>query len=188
MVAGNVLYAVTAAEENKLSISHLSDDNVLVPIQGVPTFEMDVQFAASKRTYLSDLADISRRRERSRVGVLAVSGETFYAEYKNRLFKWKLGDLAWKNTGLVDTDDRLDAGVKNGFKVAVSGETVYVGKQDGKLFQSFDSGNSWRDVTPNLPLSLTFQGDRFCGANGLRRNGQRGFDIPNWDTLARGHR
>ena len=156
VVAGNVLYAVTAAEENKLSISHLSDDNVLVPIQGVPAFEMDVQFAASKRTYLSDLTDISRRKERSKVGVLAVSGETFYAEYKNRLFKWKLGDLAWKDTGLVDTNDRLDAGVKNGFKLAVSGETVYVGKQDGKLFQSFDSGNSWKDVTPNLPLSLTY--------------------------------
>ena len=156
VVAGNVLYAVTAAEENKLSISHLSDDNVLVPIQGVPTFEMDVQFAASKRTYLSDLTDISRRKERNKIGVLAVSGETFYAEYKNRLFKWKLGDLAWQDTGVVDTNDRLDAGVKNGFKLAVSGETVYVGKQDGKLFQSFDSGNSWKDVTPNLPLSLTY--------------------------------
>jgi len=163
VVAGNVLYTVTAAEKNKLSIFRLSDDNVLVPIQGIPTFEMNVQFAASKRIYLSEnpikgdsSTDISRRRERSMVGAFAVGGETFYAEYKNRLFKWKPGDLAWKDTGLVGTDDRFDAGVKNGFKLAVSGETVYVGRQDGKLFQSFDGGNSWRDVTPNLPRSLIY--------------------------------
>ena len=37
-------------------------------------------------------------------------------------------------------------------KLAVSGETIYVGKRDGKLFQSFDEGSSWRDVTPSLPL------------------------------------
>ena len=64
--------------------------------------------------------------------------------------------MEWKDTGLVGTEDRLDAGVKNGFKLAVSGETVYVGKQDGKLFQSFDGRNSWRDVTPNLPRSLIY--------------------------------
>lgn len=163
VVASNVLYTVTAAKKNKLSIFRLSDDNVLVPIQDVPTFEMNVQFAASKRIYLSEnpikgdsSTDISRRRERSMVGAFAVGGETFYAEYKNRLFKWKPGDLAWKDTGLVGTDDRFDAGVKNGFKLAVSGETVYVGRQDGKLFQSFDGGNSWRDVTPNLPFSLIY--------------------------------
>ena len=37
-------------------------------------------------------------------------------------------------------------------KLAVLGETIYVGKRDGKLFQSLDGGNSWRDVTPSLPL------------------------------------
>ena len=40
-------------------------------------------------------------------------------------------------------------------KLAVSGETIYVGKRDGKLFQSFDEGSSWRDVTPSLPLHFT---------------------------------
>ena len=37
----------------------------------------------------------------------------------------------------------------------VLGETVYVGKRDGKLFQSLDEGKSWRDVTPSLPLRFT---------------------------------
>ena len=40
-------------------------------------------------------------------------------------------------------------------KLAVSGETIYVGKRDGKLFQSLDGGSSWRDVTPSLPLHFT---------------------------------
>jgi photosystem II stability/assembly factor-like uncharacterized protein len=39
--------------------------------------------------------------------------------------------------------------------LAASAETVYVGKRDGKLFQSFDSGNSWRDITLILPLRFT---------------------------------
>ena len=40
------------------------------------------------------------------------------------------------------------------FKIAVSGETVYVGKRDGQLVQSLDDGDSWNDVTSNLPLSV----------------------------------
>ena len=32
---------------------------------------------------------------------------------------------------------------------------MYVGKRDGKLFQSLDEGNSWKDVTPILPLRFT---------------------------------
>ena len=40
-------------------------------------------------------------------------------------------------------------------KLAVSGETIYVGKRDGKLFQSLDGGSSWRDVTPSLPFHFT---------------------------------
>ena len=42
-----------------------------------------------------------------------------------------------------------------GFKLAASAETVYVGKRDGKLFQSIDGGNSWRDVTPNILSSFS---------------------------------
>ena len=83
---------------------------------------------------------------------LVVSGDVFYVEYRRKLFKWKLGDPAWTNTGLIDmgtphVDDATDA-----FRLAASGETVYVGKRDGELFQSLDDGNNWRDVTPALPL------------------------------------
>ncbi|MDD9975890.1 MAG: hypothetical protein OXU27_17905, partial [Candidatus Poribacteria bacterium] len=41
-----------------------------------------------------------------------------------------------------------------GVKLAVSGKTLYVGKQDGHLMQSFDEGDAWNDVTANLPFSV----------------------------------
>ena len=91
----------------------------------------------------------------ARAGAFAVSGDTFYVEYKRKLFKWKPGNPEWKNTGLLDTGKRLNDGSKNGFKMAVSAETVYVGKRDGRLFQSLDAGESWRDITPSLPLRFT---------------------------------
>ena len=62
-----------------------------------------------------------------------------------------------QNTGLVD-GSHLPLPFNNfrkGFKLAVLGETVYVGKREGKLFQSLDGGESWRDITPSLPLRFT---------------------------------
>ena len=61
----------------------------------------------------------------------AVTGQTFYAEWKRRLFKWKHGDSEWTDTGLIDDSEPLK-GFDRGFKLAVSGDTVYVGKRDGK--------------------------------------------------------
>ena len=70
-------------------------------------------------------------------------------------FKWQPGDSEWRDTGLVDTREPSDADTEYGFKLAVSGKTVYVGKRDGRLFQSLDSGDSWKDITPTLPLRFT---------------------------------
>ena len=55
----------------------------------------------------------------------------------------------------MDTNEHHEGDLKCGFRLAVSGETVYVGKRNGRLFQSLDSGNSWKDITPNLPLRFT---------------------------------
>ena len=76
-------------------------------------------------------------------------------EYAGELYKWKIGDPEWISTGLVDDGYQYDEKFGEGFKLGVLGETVYVGKREGEMFQSLDEGESWRDITPNLPLRFT---------------------------------
>ena len=116
-------------------------------------------------------------------GNFAVSGETYYVEYKQKLFRWKPGETEWYNTGLVDSADSVFATMLSkpfdysggaavianmmdsmGFKIAVSGDTVYVARRDGHLSQSFDEGETWNDVTQNLPFSFAeFNAITFAG-------------------------
>ena len=86
---------------------------------------------------------------------VVVCNDAFYVEHERTLFKWRLGDPEWTNTGLTDRGPSFNDDFRMEPKLAVSGETVYVGKRDGKLFQSFDEGNSWRDVTPSLPFHFS---------------------------------
>ena len=107
------------------------------------------------------------------VGSFAVGGDTYYVEYGKTLYRWKPGMNAWHNTGLVDqgedpfasllaSPDSYSADVATaydsitsmGFKIAVSGSTVYVGKREGHLSQSFDEGDTWNDVTADIPFSF----------------------------------
>ncbi|MDE0399237.1 MAG: sigma-70 family RNA polymerase sigma factor [Candidatus Poribacteria bacterium] len=111
-------------------------------------------------------------------GNFAVSGETYYLEYGQRLFRWEPGMAEWYDTGLIDEtevvfpfDYSVEASTSInvrdsiGFKIAVSDSTVYVGKRDGHLFQSFDKGKTWNDVTADLPFSFTeFKGITFAGS------------------------
>ena len=65
----------------------------------------------------------------------------------------------------MDTGKQSNEDLNNGLKLAVSGKVVYVGKRDGKLFQSLDGGNSWRDVTSSLSFSFTrFKEITFAGS------------------------
>ncbi len=105
-------------------------------------------------------------------GSFAVSNETYYMEYRNRLYTWKYDEIEWHDTGIVDetmTDlpfnlfnpkeflndlsDIMEMQKSIGFKLAVSGKTIYVGKQNGNLLRSYDEGITWTDVTKDLPLS-----------------------------------
>ena len=157
-----------------------ADSSILVPIQRVPSYPSDLfgmklktaSQEAGKENIAEDTSgdaertddftntaqemDPSQHIEKYPSG-FAVSGETFYVEYQRRLLRWKRGELEWFNTGLIDM-----AGLSNdigslgdytqNLKLAVSGETVYAGKRDGHLLRSHDRGNTWKDLTSNLPL------------------------------------
>ena len=146
-IADGVLYGAAAVlvPEHKLHIFRLSaNGNVLVPIQGIPALE-----GAPSTTDIKEWTD-KLFQVSGFPNAFAVSGKTFYAEYRQQLLRWKRGESAWFNTGLMDTD-KSDNPMRD-FKLAVSEATVYVGKRDGSLFQSFDSGVTWKDLTANLPL------------------------------------
>ena len=120
----------------------------------------------------------------SMFGNFSVSGETYYVEYKQKLFRWKSGTDAWYNTGLVDKGESFistlmstpfdysagtslfsDVFNSMGFKLAVANKTVYVGKRDGHLSQSFDEGETWNDVTADLPFPVEkFNAIAFAGS------------------------
>ena len=164
------LYGIVPEKYN-LRIFRLSmDGNVLAPIQEMPAFKEEIlsnelvaAIAEAEEIYLPN--DMERDPKLTKalsyiasfatVGGFAVSGETFYIEHQRSLFKWNLGDPEWINTGLIDLGKQSSKDLEKGFKLAVSGETIYVGKRAGHLFQSQDEGNSWRDITSNLPLRFS---------------------------------
>ncbi len=108
-------------------------------------------------------------------GALAVADNTFYMEYNYKLFRWTPGETKWYDTGVEETYELSmekaakafeEAGMprekivgilstwEQGFKLAVSGNTVYVGKRDGHLVVSFDMGNNWLNLTLALPFPV----------------------------------
>ena len=163
-IADNILYVISP-EQNHVSVFRLStDDNTFVPVQAVPAFKAEQEHLPEVPETGDDLST-PRRRKYEIIGAFVVSGDTFYTAYKRKLFKWKPGDSSWKDSGLVDTDDPSEGDLENRLRLAVSGETVYVGKRNGRLFQSLDSGNSWKDITSNLPLRFTcFKEIAFAGS------------------------
>ncbi len=103
-------------------------------------------------------------------GSFAVSGATYYMESGRKLFRWKPGTSEWYDTGLEDEGGsdhfygKIDDFDSIRFKIAVSGDTVYVGKRDGHLMLSHDEGDIWNDVTTTLPFSVgRFNAITFAG-------------------------
>lgn len=163
IVVGNILYSLLTGGPTgaNVGIFRLSTDgDRFIPIQGVPIFDRyklaDEKYESKERDY--------RHVSRLRTETAAASRNVFYIEYIGELFKWKLGDPEWTSTGLIE-DNHSETSIQV-FKLAVSGETVYAGKWDGQLFQSLDEGESWRDVTPTLPLRFThFEDVIFAGSS-----------------------
>ena len=165
-VVGNTLYFVSS-EAEEFQIFRLSTDgDMLIPVQGVPLFDRKTNSAYAIARMQIDVPYAITRLQ----GETAAAGsDAFYVEYQRGLFKWKVGDPEWTYTGLADTSEGYDhwngGRYRGGFKTAVSGETIYVGQRDGRLFQSLDEGDSWRDITSSLPLRFThFKEITFIGS------------------------
>lgn len=170
-IVNNVLYVIVNEWDTHRVLRLSTDGNPeLIPVQGMPDFDGEtlvLEFWTEEHFEELKQADVAAGRPVIKnvpttyylldvygrdIGGFAVSGETFYIEYLRRLFKWKPGDWEWTNTGLIDTGKQPNSDLDNEFKLAVSAETVYVGKRNGRLFQSFDGGDNWRDLTSSLPL------------------------------------
>ena len=144
----NNLYAIIS-QQDELRIFRLRDDGVLSLIHRIPSSELWVN---AEDLDHKDLLVLERQ---PMVSSFAVSGNTFYAEYRRKLLKWTLGSINTVDTGLTDLNTKTDNLYDRGTKLAASGTTVYMGKRDGKLFESTDSGNSWQDITLNIPYRFT---------------------------------
>lgn len=157
LVVDDILYLLSPSDDNIRIFGLSTDDNMLIPIQSVPALESEPlpRGLSIDTEEAEQIISLHFTNNSIKSDTFAISGDMFYLEFRRTLFKWRLGDPTWINTGLVDTPQGTDADKQENFKVAVSGETVYVGKRDGKLFQSLDEGNSWKDLTPNLPLRFT---------------------------------
>ncbi len=118
-----------------------SDDRTLEPIQEMPVLN-------AKSNLRRDLF------QEALEGVFAVDNDTFYIEYNYKLFRWKQGDTEWSDTGLEETLHLSKDILRRTLKLAVSGDTVYVGKRDGHLLVSYDRGDNWVDLTPALPFRV----------------------------------
>jgi len=162
VIANGGLYGAgaTLVPEHKSRICRLSENgNVLVPIRGIPAVSEAPPITDTKAW--ADLISLEMYPS-----AFAVSGETFYIEHRRQLLRWKRGESEWFNTGLVDEGKSKDenSGFMKKLRLAVSEETVYAGKRDGSLFQSLDSGTTWKDLTSSLPLrferfnDITFAG------------------------------
>ena len=158
--------------------------NTLISIDGIPTFHShelvdrlsqrgNLSFERSKQSFVEklqegafgatqffrQLAELSFSEAENLIrgglrGTFAVSENTFYMEYNFKLFRWRHGETQWYDTGVQETAEISEHNAMTGFKIAVLGDTVYVGKRDGHLMQSFDAGSNWNDVTKNLPFPV----------------------------------
>ena len=185
---------ISAYDKGETHIFQVSTDGkTLVPIQGMPIFDPYNKIGtllAGRKSELSDKLFAKQLQESSAGatqffiqlvqmepvqqdnlrrfslrGAFAVSGTTFYMEYNYKLFRWNQGDTAWSETGLEETVELIPDIARKDLQLAVSGNTVYVGKRDGHIVVSFDKGNNWIDITQGLPFTVnTFNDIVIAGA------------------------
>ena len=175
--ANGSLYVSNSTADN-VGFYHLSaDGSVLMSIQGIPVFAEDtlqVEWQEKTNNAPGD-RELNRKEKADRPrmieeyltnGGFTMTDKTIFMEFRHKLFRWRKGETQWFNTGLEDTTERAPgADTSKGLTLAASQDVVYAGKRDGSLFQSLDSGESWKEITANLPFAFAyFEGIVFAGA------------------------
>ncbi|MYA98409.1 sigma-70 family RNA polymerase sigma factor [Candidatus Poribacteria bacterium] len=161
---------VSNSTSNNISFLHLSAHiDALTPVQKVPIFPQDtleVEWQKKFEKAPSKISEMSRQRradmpriidERLTNGGFTMTDETVFMEFRRKLFRWRKGEAEWFNTGIVDTTERAPgADTSKGLTLAASQNVVYAGKRDGSLFQSFDNGENWKEITADLPFPFAY--------------------------------
>ena len=163
-VFGDSLYFRRNRGDSANGLLHLQPQaDTLHPIEGMPVYvaaNPDTPDTALERlpNAIADRPPIQigeRNITIRRAGEFAISGDTFYIEYERKLYRWTRGEHEWHDTGMQDAPAFGDYYPPfNGFQFAVSGKVIYLGKNDGSLFQSLDGGDTWRDITATFPFPL----------------------------------
>ena len=166
--ANGSLYVSNSTADN-VGFYHLSaDGSMLMSVQEVPPFAEDTLHVEWQKRINNaprdrELSD-QRKADRPRIieeyltnGGFTMTGETVFMEFRHKLFRWRRSEAKWFNTGLVDTTERAPgADTSKGLTLAASQKVVYAGKRDGSLFQSFDGGESWKEITADLPFTFAY--------------------------------
>ena len=170
--ANGVLYA-SNSELREVTLFQLSDaGDVFLPVEGVPDFEEDtlhIEWQKKLREARENNVDVDKVRELRRSndhriaegwrtnGTFRLTDDTVFMEYKHKLFRWRRGETTWHYTGLEDSGFlTLPDESYKGLTLAVSGDVVYAGKRQGELLQSLDNGDTWNDITENLPFPFVY--------------------------------
>ena len=171
-VKGRTHYPIGELRHYRVS----GDENTLVPIQGMPTFDskelrdhlrksqnlsikaLQEGFSGATQFFKQLLQTTPQQQDtfiqRGLQGPFAISDDTFYMEYNFKLFRWEPGDTEWQDIGQEETTELTLDIARRELQLAVSGNTVYVGKRDGNLVVSSDRGDNWLDLTPILPFPV----------------------------------
>ena len=170
----NALYISNSTADNVALFRLSTDERVLKPVQRMPVFAQDtLQVEWQKRfdavrnsSPIPNMSEISRLRkadmprimeERLTNGGFTIADNTVFMEYRRKLLRWHRSERLWFDTGLVDSTERAHgADTSKGFTLSASDNVVYAGKRDGSLFQSLNSGDSWKEVTADLPFSFAY--------------------------------
>lgn len=168
---------VSNSTTDKVEMFRLSSEgDVLKPIRWMPVFTentLEVEWQKRFKNAPRDVSELSRQRradmprimeERLTNGGFTIADNTVFMEYRRKLFKWHRSKRQWFDTGLMDSTARAGgADTSKGFILAASRNVVYAGKRDGSLFQSLNSGDSWEEVTADLPFSFSYFEDIVFG-------------------------